>query len=137
MGKRGPKSAAELQLIGSNRATIAANRVVIERDLASPPDHLSSAMKQWFASVISDHEQIEPHQLLTLQAACEAWDRSQQAREALKTGLTYSDERGMLRARPEIAIERDSRIAFVRCVRELKLDIAPPTGNRNDFWLNR
>ena len=64
--------------------------------------------------------------LLTL--ASEAWDRGQQARKLLAThGLVYVDRFGAPRARPEVAIERDSRLAFARLLRELDLDIDPPT----------
>ena len=58
--------------------------------------------------------------LLTL--ACEAWDRAVQARVALEEhGLVFTDRFGSPRPRPELAVERDSRIAFARLVRELNL----------------
>jgi len=66
-----------------------------------------------------------------LKKACEAYDRSEQAREAIaKHGMTYSDRFGAPRARPECAIERDSRLAFYRICRELGLDIVPPAESR-------
>jgi hypothetical protein len=69
--------------------------------------------------------------LRLLQLACEAWDRAEQARELLlQHGLTFVDRFGQPHARPEIAIERDSRIAFARLLRELNLDIEPPAANR-------
>jgi len=67
-----------------------------------------------------------------LQAAGEAWDRYQQARTALaEHGLTFTDDKGMVRARPEAAIERDSRIAFARLIRELDLDTDGPAEPRS------
>jgi phage terminase small subunit len=64
-----------------------------------------------------------------LQLAGEAWDRSQQAREAIaKEGLTVPSGG---RAHPAIAIERDSRLAFARLIRELDLDAEPPASWRN------
>lgn len=49
------------------------------------------------------------------------------AREALaKHGLTYTDEKSMIRARPEVAIERDARISYLRSLRELNLETDPP-----------
>jgi len=132
MGARGPKSFLEQQTIARNRAQIAANRVVIDHDLPQPPSHLSADMKRFFSGIIADHEDLEPDRLHVLRACCEAWDRSQQAREALaKHGTTYTDSKGMIRSRPEISIERDSRVAFLRALRELKLEVAPPTGGNS------
>jgi len=62
-----------------------------------------------------------------LQSACEAWDLYQHARAELATnGLTFTDAKGMIRARPEAAIARDARTSFLRALRELKLDVEPP-----------
>ena len=70
---------------------------------------------------------LEDHHVRLLTAAAEAWDRCQQARKRLaKNGLTYTDRFGQPRARPEIGIERDSRLAFSRLIRELDLDAAAP-----------
>ena len=91
-----------------------------------PPDHLRPATRKWFASVVENYE-LEPHHLRLLQLAGEAWDRSEQAREALaEHGLTFTDRFDCPRARPEVAIERNSRIAFARLLRELDLDVEPP-----------
>jgi hypothetical protein len=73
----------------------------------------------------------EDHHARLLTLAGEAWDRAVAAREAIgKHGITYEDRFGAPRARPEIAIERDSRIAFARLVRELKLDLEPDAPGR-------
>jgi len=127
MGKRGPKSFAELTTIRAVRST---TRSKPSADLPPPPDHLQPATKTWWNAVLEDHE-LEPHQMRTLQAAAESWDRNQQAREALaQHGLTYTDDKGMIRARPEVAIERDARTSYLRALRELKLDVEPPAANR-------
>lgn len=90
------------------------------------PAHLKLATRRWWVSVAEDY-QLEAHHLRLLTLAGEAWDRCQQAREALaKHGLTFEDRFHQPHARPEIAIERDSRIAFARLLRELALDIEPP-----------
>jgi phage terminase small subunit len=66
---------------------------------------------------------LDEHHVRLLTLACEAWDRCQQARESLDVeGLVFEDRFGAPHARPEIAIERDSRLAFARLVRELDLD---------------
>jgi len=83
-------------------------------------------MKAWWRSVLEEFA-LDEHHLHLLEAACTAWDRMVQARDAISAnGLTFTDERGMVRARPEVAIERDARTSFVRIVRELDLDTAPP-----------
>ena len=66
-------------------------------------------------------------ELRLLTAAGEAWDRKEKAREVIETqGLTYTDRFGQPAARPEVAIERDSRLAFFRCMRQLALSEEPP-----------
>lgn len=92
-------------------------------NLPSPPAHLSAEAADWWRDVLRDFD-LAPHHLHLLQAACEAWDRMQQARQALADhgGLTFADERGVIRAHPCVAMERDARVAFARLVRELDLD---------------
>src|SRR4051812_3201344 len=103
-----------------------------------PPKHLRPETVAWFASIVGEYE-LDSHHLRLLTKACEAWDRSEQAREAIaQLGMTYEDRFGAPRARPEIAIERDSRLAFARLVRELGLDVAPPAESRpNALRANR
>jgi len=89
--------------------------------------HLKPATRRWWSSVVADFE-LEDHHIRLLTLAAEAWDRGQQAREAIaKHGLTFTDRSGSPRARPEVGIERDSRIAFARLLRELGLDVQPPS----------
>lgn len=95
------------------------------------PDHLQPATGQWWRSVQDDYL-LEPHHVRLLTLAAEAWDRCQQARAVLdRDGLIYLDRFEAPRARPEVAIERDSRIAFSRLIRELDLDVEPPAGTRS------
>ena len=91
------------------------------------PRHLQPATRKWFRWVVREWS-LEPHHERVLIAACESWDRYQEAREILQVeGLTYTDRFGAPRARPEVGIERDNRVAFLRSLRELDLDIDPPT----------
>ena len=95
-------------------------------DPPSPPAHRRPSTAEWWRGVVDDFA-LEPHQLRLMQLACEAWDRCQEARAALtENGLTYTDRFGAPRARPEVAIERDGRIAFARLLRELALDVTAP-----------
>ncbi len=124
--KRGRKSAAELAIVLTSPEPIAT------RPGGSPaPAHLKPATATWWTSVVADYS-LEPHHLRLLQAACEAWDRMQAARAVIdKEGLTFEDRNGEPRVRPEISIERDSRIAFARLVRELDLDVDAPGEGRS------
>jgi phage terminase small subunit len=87
-----------------------------------PPQHLEPPTRRWWSSVVRDYE-LEPHHVRLLTLAGEAWDRCVEAREALdEHGLTFTDRFGCPKSRPEVAIERDSRLGFARMVRELALD---------------
>jgi phage terminase small subunit len=103
-----------------------------------PPAHLRAATARWWSEIVAEYE-LESFHLRLLTKASESWDRSEQAREALvKHGLTFEDRFGSPRARPEVAIERDSRIAFARLIRELGLEVAPPSDSRpNALRTNR
>jgi len=91
-----------------------------------PPKHLRPETRRWFAKVCSEFE-LEEHHIRLLTLACEAWDRAAQAREALAVhGTVFVDRFGCPRARPEVAIERDSRLSFTRVLRELDLGTEPP-----------
>ena len=99
-------------------------------DLQQPPSHLREATQAWWSSVVADYA-LDEHHLKLLQSACECWDRAQLCRELLRRhGLTYEDRFKQPRARPEAAIERDARTQFVRCLRELALDIEGPEAAR-------
>lgn len=95
-----------------------------------PPKHLRPATAKWFEGV-TDEFDLEPHHVRLLTLAAEAWDRGQAAREVIdRDGLTYVDRFGSPKARPEVGIERDSRIGFARLIRELALDVEGPTESR-------
>lgn len=92
-------------------------------NLPQPPAHLSAEAQEWWHDVMREYA-LEPHHRHLLQAACEAWDRMGQARAELAAhgGLTFKDQREVIRAHPAVAMERDARVAFARLVRELDLD---------------
>ncbi len=90
------------------------------------PKHLRPETAAWYVTVCGEY-QLEDHHRRLLRLAAEAWDRCQQARQALAdNGMVYTDRFEAPRARPEVSIERDSRIAFSRMIRELGLDLAEP-----------
>jgi len=86
------------------------------------PDHLRPATAKWYRGVLKDFD-LESHHIRLLLLAAEAWDRCQAAREIIdRDGMTYDDRFDQPKPRPEVAIERDSRIGFARLLRELALD---------------
>jgi phage terminase small subunit len=96
----------------------------------SPPSHLSDAMKIWWRQVNIDFE-LAGHHLHLLRLCCEALDTAETARQALALhGTTHEDRNGIVRLRPEAALQRDSRLAAVRIIRELGLDVQPPASTR-------
>ena len=95
-----------------------------------PPLHLKTTTKKWWKRVAEAYELEEHHRhLLTL--AGEALDRCNEARSILdREGLTFDDRFGQPKSRPEVVIERDSRLAFARLLRELCLDDDEPDAPR-------
>lgn len=93
-----------------------------------PPAHLSKPTKDWWKLVATDYS-LEEWQLRTLTAAAEAWDRGAEAREQVtKDGLQVFDRFNQAKVHPLLAVERDCRLAFVRCVRELALEVDDEPG---------
>ena len=99
--------------------------------LPKPPKHLLSGSKAWWRLVARDYA-LSDHQYRLLTAAAESWDRKEAAREAIeRDGLTFTSKYGEVRPHPAVAIERDSRLAFARLVRELALaDVEEPSDTR-------
>lgn len=90
------------------------------------PTHLSAPSRRWIKQILADFD-LESFHFRLLVKAAEAWDRSEQAREQIAAdGITVPDRYGVLKAHPAVAIERDSRLAFARLLRELALDAAAP-----------
>jgi P27 family predicted phage terminase small subunit len=91
------------------------------------PRHLKAATRRWWLAVVADWVLEEHHRrLLTL--AGEAWDRCQEAREQIRReGLTVATKAGGPRLHPCVRVEQDARLAFARLVRELDLDVQPPS----------
>lgn len=96
-----------------------------------PPSHLSPASQAWWRGVLQGWR-LEEHHVRVLTLAAEAYDRAQQAQELLrKDGLVIEGREGGIRPHPAVAIRRDSEISFARLLRELDLDVDPPTSGRS------
>ena len=89
------------------------------------PKHLSRASAALWRRTLRSHR-LEPHDVQLLKLLCEALDATEAARKVLaEDGTTFLDRFGCPKPRPEVAIERDSRIAAARLVRQLRLDEVP------------
>lgn len=95
-----------------------------KRDLPPPPKHLRAETRAWWTRIVDEYD-LPEHALRILEAASDAWDRMQGARETLAAeGTTFTNRFGEPRVHPCVAIERDARLAFIRATRELCLDVA-------------
>src|SRR4051794_2498715 len=94
-----------------------------------PPKHLSPATKEWWREIVRNFE-LESHHLQLLVLASEARDRCEEARAQIAKDGAYVSGRYGLRAHPAVAVERDSRLAFARLLRELDLDAEAPAEHR-------
>ena len=94
------------------------------------PKHLTESSRSWWAGIVAEYD-LEPHHLRLLTLAAESWDRGQQARETIaESGPFYTNKADETRAHPAVAVERDSRIAYARLMRELDLDGIPDPDSR-------
>jgi phage terminase small subunit len=95
------------------------------------PSHLKPTTRAWFDQVCKDFE-LESHHEKILTICAEAWDAYCDARDAIaQHGMTFVNvKHGDVKPRPEVAIMQNSRIAFLRALRELNLDVAPPETSR-------
>jgi phage terminase small subunit len=123
-----PFKRVERPRISSNRPKSARNHGGFAiKPLASPsaPAHLKPETAAWWTLVLEDYD-LQPHHIRLLTAAATAWDRADQAREAIELDGPYQRDRyGGFKSHPALAVERDSRLAFARLLRELSLEDSP------------
>ena len=95
------------------------------------PKHLKAATRAWFDQICREYE-LESQHLKILQIAAESWGSYEEARDSIaQNGMTFVNKKhGDIKPRPEISIMQNSRIAFLRAMRELNLDVAPPDSPR-------
>jgi hypothetical protein len=90
----------------------------------SPP-HLSADGRQLWIDIQSAYQIDDPGGLVLLRVAAEALDRAERCRRLIDEQGEMLTVRGMPRAHPALAAERDARAAIVRAIRNLNLDLEP------------
>jgi terminase small subunit-like protein len=93
--------------------------------LPAPPEHLGAAGLELWHSIQGSYALDDPGGLALLRVACEAADRVASCRRQLDEEGEVLAIRGIPRAHPAAAIERDARAAMIRAIKELHLDIEP------------
>ena len=101
--------------------------------MTRPPRHLSPAARRLYAEILETYA-LEPFHVAILSKSLEAFDRAEQARDVIAaSGILIKSRLGEVKPNPAIAIERDSRAAFLAGIKALGLDIEgpPPPSTRN------
>jgi P27 family predicted phage terminase small subunit len=94
---------------------------------STAPKHLKPATRVWFDEIWRSFE-LESQHVKILQLAAEAWDCYEAARNDIsENGSTFKNKFGDVKPHPSVALMQNSRLAFLRVLRELNLDIAPPS----------
>lgn len=89
------------------------------------PSHLSLPARRLFDGILELYA-LEGHDRALLVKALEAWDRAEQARVLVtEEGLVILSRLGERKPHPAVAIERDSRAAYMAGMRQLGLDFEP------------
>jgi P27 family predicted phage terminase small subunit len=97
--------------------------------LPAPPKHLRPESRALWRKCVNTYF-LEPHHLSILEAACQSMDRMTEARETIDRDGPYVLGRFGMKSHPALAVERDSRTAMLRALRELNLDAEAPATPR-------
>ncbi|MFA5323432.1 MAG: P27 family phage terminase small subunit [Smithella sp.] len=86
------------------------------------PKHLKAAAKRLWKKLLSDYHIDDSAGLALLEAACLAYQSSEEARGLVRReGLTITDRFGQTRPHPGVAIEHNARAQMIAAFRALKL----------------
>ena len=86
------------------------------------PKHLKADARRMWQRLMADYQLDDSAALALLQAACEAYQRAQEARALIdKAGAVITDRFDQLKSHPAVAIERDSRAQMISALRALRL----------------
>lgn len=91
------------------------------------PAHLSREAKQWWGAIMGEFQIDDRAGELLLLLALESFDRMRASQKAIEAeGAVVTDRFGQQKPNPHVLIERDSRTAVQRALKQLNLDIALP-----------
>jgi hypothetical protein len=93
--------------------------------MAAVPAHLGDDGRELWSSIQVQYEISDAGGLALLRTACEAADRIASVRRQIDSQGELLTIRGVPRANPLCAIERDARAALVRAIRAMNLDLEP------------
>jgi len=89
---------------------------------SEPPAHLKADARRMWQRLRSDYVLDDAGALALLQAACEAYQRAQEARAVIDAeGAVMKDRFGQPKAHPAVTIERDARGQMIAALRALRL----------------
>lgn len=97
------------------------------------PAHLSLESRRLWRETVKSYDLEARHEAILL-VALEAFDRMREAQAAVKADGAYVEGRFGMKAHPGLSVERDSRLAFMRAVRELGLDLETPASRPPTPW---
>lgn len=97
------------------------------------PTHLSPESRRLWRQTVRVYA-LEPRHETTLMLALESLDRMREAQAAVRAGGAYVEGRFGMKSHPGLAVERDSRLAFMRAIRELGLDLEVPSSRPPSPW---
>ena len=93
------------------------------------PKHLSGQAKADWKRFHEEYQLDSDCEDILLELL-EAGDRKRQAQAELKAGIVVTNRFGELRPHPACAIERDSRLQILRCLRALGLPLSEEADKR-------
>jgi P27 family predicted phage terminase small subunit len=92
------------------------------KKFGATPKHLKGASRQLWIRLRSDFNIEDGAGLVLLQAACEAFQRTQEARAMIeKEGAVIMDRFNQAKLHPAVIIEQNSRAQMISALRALKL----------------
>lgn len=97
------------------------------------PQHLSLPAQRLYRTVLKAFD-LQEHEIALLTMACECLDRATQARQRLaEDGITVPDRNGKPVAHPCVAMERDAKLVFAKCLKELGLSKAVAVAQKAEY----